>query len=857
MATRTWSGLGGDNNWTTAGNWDVLPVAGDDLVFAGVVRLTPVNDFAAATSFNSITFSNTAGAFVITGAQITLAGNVTNNDVDLQTINFDIVIAVVRTFNAASGSLAFGGIISGAGGLIKSGSFVVTLSGVNTYTSTTTVTAGTLLVNGTLNVSSLVTVNGTGILGGTGTINGAITLVSGGTIAPGAASGISIGTLNTANVTGVAGSIYSVDLNGTTPTFDQINSTGTVTCGSATLTVADIINAAANKVYTIISAVSVTGTFNGLSNGSTFLQLGRTFQIVYTATTVTLRDVTAVATSTKIWDGGGADNNWTTPNNWVGDIPPIAGDAIQFDGAVRLTPNNDFVADTIFNGITFNVGASAFVIGGNRITTTGSLVNNGVNLQTISLDIVNSEWTPTQIESIGWYDASDTSTLTSALGKVSQWNDKSGNNKDVTQATGSRQPTTGVRTINGVNVLDFVGLSDQYLGTVVMDVPSSGDSSWFAVAKPDSSDQTACSMFSIDGGDDFQLVSDTASTNFNAEVRSAGSVIGTHTAVGFPFNGPSIYNVVFDWGSSVGSTWVDGTDVSGAPAAYNVNKVGQVAGFINLTFRIMANRGTANAGLDGGLGEFLLIEDVTTDTRQRVEGYLAWKWGLEANLPGGHPYASSPPNAALTIDAASGDVTLSGILSGIVDGLTKDGPNTLILSGVNTFTGAITVADGTMLVNGSTSAGAAVAVNNGATLGGNGTVSGAITLATGGTLAPGATTGVSIGTLNTAAVTLVASSTYSVDLNGATPTFDQVNSSGTVALASSSLSIASVVNGERAKVYTIISAVSVTGTFSGLADGATFNAHGRVFRINYTATQATLTDLAGTADAFLTMFVTH
>ena len=32
-ATRTWTGLGADTNWMTAGNWDVLPVVGDDLVF--------------------------------------------------------------------------------------------------------------------------------------------------------------------------------------------------------------------------------------------------------------------------------------------------------------------------------------------------------------------------------------------------------------------------------------------------------------------------------------------------------------------------------------------------------------------------------------------------------------------------------------------------------------------------------------------------------------------------------------------------------------------------------------------------------------------------------------------------------
>ena len=34
---------------------------------------------------------------------------------------------------------------------------------------------------------------------------------------------------------------------------------------------------------------------------------------------------------------------------------------------------------------------------------------------------------------------------------------------------------------------------------------------------------------------------------------------------------------------------------------------------------------------------------LTTLQRQQVEGYLAWKWGLQANLPGNHPYKLFPP----------------------------------------------------------------------------------------------------------------------------------------------------------------------------------------------------------------------
>jgi len=35
---------------------------------------------------------------------------------------------------------------------------------------------------------------------------------------------------------------------------------------------------------------------------------------------------------------------------------------------------------------------------------------------------------------------------------------------------------------------------------------------------------------------------------------------------------------------------------------------------------------------------------LNTTQRQRIEGYLAWKWGLQASLPPSHPYLSSPPS---------------------------------------------------------------------------------------------------------------------------------------------------------------------------------------------------------------------
>lgn len=57
---------------------------------------------------------------------------------------------------------------------------------------------------------------------------------------------------------------------------------------------------------------------------------------------------------------------------------------------------------------------------------------------------------------LAWYDASDASTITDTAGAVSRWNDKSGNGHDITDISA----TTGTRTLNGRNALDFNGSSN-------------------------------------------------------------------------------------------------------------------------------------------------------------------------------------------------------------------------------------------------------------------------------------------------------------------------------------------------------------------------------------------------------------
>src|SRR5438874_6637521 len=58
-----------------------------------------------------------------------------------------------------------------------------------------------------------------------------------------------------------------------------------------------------------------------------------------------------------IWDGGGLNNLWSTPANWVGNLPPQPGEDVIFPfGAARQSNFNDFPIGTAFNSIAIEAG---------------------------------------------------------------------------------------------------------------------------------------------------------------------------------------------------------------------------------------------------------------------------------------------------------------------------------------------------------------------------------------------------------------------------------------------------------------------------------------------------------------------
>src|SRR4051812_15305076 len=66
----------------------------------------------------------------------------------------------------------------------------------------------------------------------------------------------------------------------------------------------------------------------------------------------------------NIWDGEGPNGLWSTPLNWDNNAVPALPQSLVFTGAQNLQTTNDLTG-AIVSGITFDVNAGAFVIGGN------------------------------------------------------------------------------------------------------------------------------------------------------------------------------------------------------------------------------------------------------------------------------------------------------------------------------------------------------------------------------------------------------------------------------------------------------------------------------------------------------------
>jgi trimeric autotransporter adhesin len=388
LSTSTWTGMGSDANWSTAGNWDVPPVSGQgtNLIFpAGAAQLTNVDDLGAGATFGSLSF--TGGDYSISAASGSTASFTSIDSAQSSDPNtFDVPLALsqatIITVDNATASLVLGGVISGSDAITTAGSGTVDLTADNTYTGNTTVDSGTLLVDGSQS-GSAVTVESGATLGGMGTV-GTVTAM-GATVSPGnPAPGIltDAGALTMETDSSSNDSTFKVVLDGTTPgsgtgDYSQMQVAGPIDLSGVNLsaTLGSDFVPSVGSTYTIIdntSGTAITGTFNGQAEQSIVQISGMPFQITYVGGTgansnsVVLTEldkstttVTFTPTSPVFGQSVALTATVTGP---TGSTTPPTGTVQFFNGTTSLGP-----AMQLTNG-TATMDVTTLPVGPNSIT---------------------------------------------------------------------------------------------------------------------------------------------------------------------------------------------------------------------------------------------------------------------------------------------------------------------------------------------------------------------------------------------------------------------------------------------------------------------------------------------------------
>ena len=273
-----------------------------------------------------------------------------------------------------------------------------------------------------------------------------------------------------------------------------------------------------------------------------------------------------------------------------------------------------------------------------------------VNLSTTSITATSARfnweagaaaWTPAEITTALWLDAADSDTITLNDGNVSQWDDKSGNDRHVTQGSSTAQPAYGASTQNGIDVLTFDG-NDWLVATGWTSVNTSQNHSYIAVARHTNTADIGfllCQSGTTGGTNNMESTlayfSSGAFGSSQNSYKFGSRPFGNNHFVEVPY---SSGNHVMFGGHSGGAHYLyfDGDEYLRESSGPRNNTVADL--------QIGRRISESNFPWQGDVCEIIILDNFpNTDTRQKIEGYLAWKWGLQANLPSGHPYKDAAP----------------------------------------------------------------------------------------------------------------------------------------------------------------------------------------------------------------------
>jgi autotransporter-associated beta strand protein len=356
------------------------------------------------------------------------------------------------------------------------------------------------------------------------------------------------------------------------------------------------------------------------------------------------------------WSGAGADNNWSTPENWAG-IAPTDGSTLIFDGTTRLSNTNDLTLAGIA-GITFN--ADGFILNGNSLSLSTSAITNSVGTNIIGLNLT---WGTAG----NLYAAPNTELVISGV----LTNPFTSGSSNVLYKGGGRVRYTGgylqisnnpATIINNAEVILDGGTFTNGGGVRITSDPG-------AVASKLILTNGASMSQIIQGG--ALRIGDTAGTSGQLIMNNSTLTLVSNS-INIPFIANGVGSVVQTGGTNTGGV-INLNNNSGGVGSYDM------VGGVLAAYLIRKNNatGTATMSFDGSV------------VRALAGGPTAFFTGLNtADIKAG----------GLTIDSNGETFTLGQIFSG-VGRLTKIGAGTVTVNGASTHSGGITANGGTVVLS--------------------------------------------------------------------------------------------------------------------------------------------------------------
>jgi len=244
----------------------------------------------------------------------------------------------------------------------------------------------------------------------------------------------------------------------------------------------------------------------------------------------------------------------------------------------------------------------------------------------------NAAWNPSSITTRLWLDMDDQTTFTSSSGNVTQIADKSGNNYTFNADSGST--LTAVNTAqNNKNILRFDNNSDATSFTSIA-FSSTAVHKFYFVVKVTASDNHDALVTFTKSNPTLQMIMFNMSGAgvFSGDwyMNPGTSMTGNSTNL---LNQWVMLSAEFDIPNGQASLALNATEYNTNVAQSGLSTMGAMS--------VKLNDYQNNA--DSDWGEVIFTEDVTQTNSDKIEGYLAHKWGLTADLPSNHPYKTTAP----------------------------------------------------------------------------------------------------------------------------------------------------------------------------------------------------------------------